>query len=427
MYDAAMTPAASLLRTSRLVLLLLLVVGTGCTGGIPLQSHQVSSDISPPEVATVAQAAVPALPPAESTVAAGPAALSRTAEPLPRPRQPRPSRFTGPADSSYRTRVITEDAVWRGQVLIEGALTIAPQATLIITPGTTVRFRPTPEGFAGSLLIRGRVQATGTKDAPITFTSDELNPAPGDWQGIMVLDSSKKNLLEWCRVETAVTGVTAAFSEVTLRQTTMSRNRTGVAVRSSSVIISGGGASDCMTGFSFRDGDADLGGIMFSGNQRGIVVNGGSLFLSASKVTGSEGSAVEATGTRLRLEGNSFIRNGAGVTLTGCRGDLIGNRIEENRTMGLELADSSLRITGNRITGNGTTGVLVCSGGGTLWDNILEGNGGGELAVTGAEDVAAPGNWWGSVDPERIRGRIREGAGATVLFIPFLEAPPRMP
>jgi hypothetical protein len=182
-----------------------------------------------------------------------------------------------------------------------------------------------------------------------------------------------------------------------------------------------------MTGFSSRDGDADLEGVRFTGNHRGIEVNGGSLFLSAAEVTGSEGSAVDATGARLRLEGSSFVRNGAGVMLTGCRGALVGNRIQENRTVGLELAASPLRITGNRISGNGSTGVVVRSGGGTLWENIIEGNGGGELAVTGAEDVVAPGNWWGSVDPDRIRGRIREGTGATVLFTPFLEAPPRFP
>jgi hypothetical protein len=306
-------------------------------------------------------------------------------------------------------------------------LTIAPQATLAIAPGTTIRFRSTPGGETGFLLIRGRVQAIGTKEAPITFTSDEINPAPGDWQGIMILDSSKKNLLEWCRIEEAVTGVAAEFSDLTLRQTTMTRCRTGASVRSSSVIITGGGASDCVTGFSSRYGDADLDAVKFSGNRHGITVSGGSLFLLASEITRSERSALDATGARLHLEGNSLVKNGAGVTLSGCRGELAGNRIEENRGAGLELAASLLRVTGNRIAGNGTTGVIVRSGGGMLWDNILERNGEGELAVTGAEDVAAPGNWWGTAELDRIRGRIRGGVGGTVLFTPILEAPPRLP
>jgi parallel beta-helix repeat protein len=148
-------------------------------------------------------------------------------------------------------------------------------------------------------------------------------------------------------------------------------------------------------------------------------------------VTASEGSAVEATGARLRLEGNRFVGNGAGVVVTECRGDLVGNRIEENRTVGLDSAGSPLRITGNQIAGNGEGGVVIRSGGGTLWDNSLGGNGGYELAAAGPEDVMAPGNWWGSADLAVVRGRIWEGCGAgvcgRVIFMPLRTAPPRLP
>ena len=309
-------------------------------------------------------------------------------------------------------------------MLVEGALTVAPSVTLVITPGTNVRFRPSPEGNSGMLLIRGRLQATGTSDQPVTFTSDEINPVVGDWQGILMLDSSKKNLLEWCRIEGAVTGVAAEFSDVALRQTSVSRSRTGVALCSSTAVVSGGGITECTTGLFSRDGDTDLSGGIFTGNGVGIAVAGGSLYLSASQVTGSTGNGLQATGGRLRLEGNRFSGNGTGVMLTGCRGDLVGSHIEGNRGMGLELLDSPLRITGNRISGNGAVGVIVRRGGGTLWDNTLEKNGEGELTVAGAEDIAAPANWWGSGDPVRIRERIKEAAGGRVLFTPYLDSPP---
>jgi Right handed beta helix region len=336
----------------------------------------------------------------------------------------RPATFV-PADTAYRNRILTEDTTWRGQILIEGSLTIASQATLTIIPGTTIRFRATPDGAPGFLLIRGRIQANGTSDQPIIFTSDLTSPAPGDWQGIMVLDSSKKNLLEWCHIEGAVTGVDVQFSELILRQTLVSRCRTGLSSGSSTVMLSNGGISACTTGLVNRGGDADLSEAHFSGNGRAIAVFGGSLFLAATQVTESRANAFEATGARLRLEGNTFTRNGSGLVLNGCRGDLAGNKIQENRGKGLELADSPLMISGNRITGNGGVGVMVHSGGGTLWDNTLEGNGGGELTVTGSEDLAAPANWWGSDDPVRIRKRIKESSDAKVLFTPFLEAPPR--
>jgi parallel beta-helix repeat protein len=317
--------------------------------------------------------------------------------------------------------------VWRGEVLIEGYLEIAPQATVTVAPGTTVRFRPTERGEEGILLVRGRLQAVGSREQKITFTSDEITPSPGDWQGIVVLDSSKKNLLEWCRIEAAATGIEVRFSDVTVRETDVVRCRTGMALRSSAALVYGGSITDCATGLLSSHGDSDVTGVRFSGNRRGIAVAGGSLFLSASEVTTSEWSAVEATGARLRLEGNSFVRNGVGVVVRECRGDLIGNRIEENRTVGLDSAGSPLRITGNRITGNGGAGVVIRSGGGTLWDNSLEGNGGYELINAGQEDVAAPGNWWGSADLAVVRGRIREGCAdrscGRVALVPLLTGP----
>src|SRR5665647_1626261 len=41
----------------------------------------------------------------------------------------------------YGNRLLSEDTVWRGEVLVEGVVAVAPQATLSIEPGTVVRFR----------------------------------------------------------------------------------------------------------------------------------------------------------------------------------------------------------------------------------------------------------------------------------------------
>ena len=51
-------------------------------------------------------------------------------------------------------------------------------------------------------------------------------------------------------------------------------------------------------------------------------------------------------------------------------------------------------------------------GGGSLWENNLEGNGEGALAVTGTEDVAAPGNWWGSPHQRTHQRRSGQRHGA---------------
>jgi hypothetical protein len=285
-----------------------------------------------------------------------------------------------------------------------------------------------PGGETGLLLVRGRIRAAGTEAAPVTFTSGEVDPLPGDWHGIVVLDSSKKNLLEWCRIEAAVTGVTLEFSELVIRQTVVTRSQTGLAVHASHVIATGGGVTECADGITSADGDVDLSEVSISGTQRGITARGGSLFLAASGVTAVKGSAVAAKGARLHLEGTRIAGNGTGIELVGCRGDLTGTRIEDNLTLGLDVADSPLRMTGNRIAGNREGGIMVRSGRGVLWDNTIEANGGFDLVNAGIDEVMAPSNWWGTADPAAVRGRVRQrcldGVCGALLVEPVLGAPP---
>ncbi len=410
------------------LLITILIVSTCSAGETPFWKRLFTSDEPPaPPVKIVAPPPTTQPPPQPTPVVAPTVSAPAVPVTLPlevSPRQPRTSRFIEAADSHFSNRLLTEDTIWKGQVLVEGGVTIAPQATVTIEPGTTVRFRPSADGAIGLLLIRGRIRAVGTKDLPITFTSDEVAPAAGDWQGILLLDSSKDNILEWCRIDATVTGVSAVFSELTLRQSSVTRSRTGVVARSSHLIVAGGGVTGCLTGYSFQDGDVELDAISARSNRQGVKIHGGSLSMSAAVVIGSEESAVDATGARLRLEGSSIVANGSGAILNGCRGDLVANRIVENRTTGLELTASPLKVFNNRISGNGSFGVVVHSGGGTLWDNALEGNQKGGLLVSGADEVTAVANWWGSSDPERVRGAISKGGDSTITYIPFLAVAP---
>ncbi len=59
-------------------------------------------------------------------------------------------------DFSYRDAVLTEDISWHGEVLIEGGMTIAPQATLTVQSGTVVRFKGNA-GARGVLVVQGRI------------------------------------------------------------------------------------------------------------------------------------------------------------------------------------------------------------------------------------------------------------------------------
>lgn len=82
----------------------------------------------------------------------------------------------------------TADRVW----VLNDVITVVPSTTLTIEPGTTILGRQ-----HSALVVRsgGTLDATGTRDRPIVFTSYE--PAgqrlPGDWGGVAMLGQAPVN------------------------------------------------------------------------------------------------------------------------------------------------------------------------------------------------------------------------------------------
>lgn len=87
--------------------------------------------------------------------------------------------------------------------IVHGDIAVENGETLIIKPGVEVKFAAWAEisVYSGESLI-----AEGTKDAMIVFTSNEVNPSPGDWSGI-ILDEAEKASLRYCIVEYATNGI----------------------------------------------------------------------------------------------------------------------------------------------------------------------------------------------------------------------------
>lgn len=317
----------------------------------------------------------------------------------------------------YGDRVLTEDAVWKGVVLVEGAVTLAPQATLTIEPGTVVRFRgKDPSGAV--LVVQGRLVAEGTKESPIVFTSSFAVPAAGDWQGVMLLGSEKRNVLENCRIDGAQTGLEAIFSKLTLKNVRAERNKTGMRFQDALVVMEGGGSSDCDTGLSFSESESTLRDLRVIGNRKGIDAQRSSVYLQDGSLS-MNGSAFSCDDCRVRVQGGAVSDNGRGITLYESEGAVTGVQVSRNSDYGISLTSSRIRVTANQVTGNGNSGLLVFDGSSVAWDNAIYDNG-YDLYNAGKEEFRAPGNWWGAAGP-----KIYDNGGAgKVLFVPPLAAPP---
>ena len=83
---------------------------------------------------------------------------------------------------------ITEDTTWtmaNSPYIVTTTVQVHEGAKLTIDPGVTIRFKQDT-----GLTIGGELNAIGTENKRIIFTSHQPTPVPGDWFGLKFVDSS---------------------------------------------------------------------------------------------------------------------------------------------------------------------------------------------------------------------------------------------
>lgn len=137
--------------------------------------------------------------------------------------------------------VIDRDTVWNGRVEIAGRVVVSRRATLTILPGTVVRFRKIDrdkDGIGdGELRVLGRLVAAGTPRQRIRFMSAEKKPRPGDWSYILLFTSGAENVLRYCVVEHAFTGLQAHFSRAVVSDSVFAGNSEGLRFGRAELVI----------------------------------------------------------------------------------------------------------------------------------------------------------------------------------------------
>ncbi len=235
------------------------------------------------------------------------------------------------------------DTVWEGTVEVPSLTTVEKGATLLIMPGTTVRFAAAGAGGSGErgggLLIHGTLVAQGTPAAPIVFTSAAPNPTEGSWRGI-AFDKAveRQSRLGDCVIEYAVNGLSGSGSTVAAERLRIRRNFVGV----------GAGRE-----FVLELKDSEI-----TENAAGIGCNQGSgLTVEGSRISKNRDLGISCVyGSSPRIVGNEIVDNGRiGVSCVQGSSPLIeGNLLSgHERGVFLEL-QSRPRILRNDIVGNKT-------------------------------------------------------------------------
>jgi len=334
----------------------------------------------------------------------------------------------------YDQAHVTEDVTWRGTVIVRGYVVVAPQATLRLEPGTIVRFAGSAEGGGSParLVVQGRIQAGGTAELPIVLTSGRSKPARGDWGGILLVSSEKRNTLEQCRIEYAAAGIEALYSTITLKDVSISGSHSGLLMRDSVVQMSGGKISQSETAIESHDSEFEVRDATLAACQSGMVMNRSAFALSSAKILDNQLIGIAAEDCRVKISSGDLSRNGAGARFKGGEGQIVGTRFSGNRLTALQLAGARIKLQRCSFTDNRQDALRLEDGRALVWGNIFSGNTGYNLYNAAHETVTALQNWWGSTEPSAITEKIHDAArdprsGPVQLFPWLNERPQHLP
>ena len=119
-----------------------------------------------------------------------------------------------------RGGVITSDEVWSGEILITEHLMLQEGVKLTIEPGTVIKFKHyrgyKESGKRLSFIIRGTLEAVGTPEERIWFTSDAVDPQNGDWAMLRIINSGCDDIIKYAVVEFALQGINVWNSDPTI-------------------------------------------------------------------------------------------------------------------------------------------------------------------------------------------------------------------
>lgn len=172
--------------------------------------------------------------------------------------------------------LLQTDNLWRGEIVVDGEVTVAQGVTLTLAPGTRVRFIRKDQDRDGlgdaTIIVKGRLIASGTEQQPIQFRSAESKPVPGDWLEIRS-DFAQELRFDWCEFRDSAYTLHAHFTRGHLKNSHIHSNIDGCRLGRSQFLvqynlIEGNSGK----GINFRDSEVTLVDNIIRDNRAGIFL-----------------------------------------------------------------------------------------------------------------------------------------------------------
>jgi len=238
--------------------------------------------------------------------------------------------------------------VWSGTIIAEKDVTVPKGITLTIDKGTKVRF-----SRDSKLIINGTLYADGQVNSAITLTSDEPEPKPGIWGGVIFSETSTNSRVEYCVfefhtqilcrsdtlhlansiiAEGSVAGMVCDSSSPTLEDNLITKNGTGIHCEGSAspTISHNAITANSLDGIECR-------GACFATISYNVISNNLKNGIYCRSAASPE------------VTFNNIIHNGGWAVYGG--GKLSSNFIQGNREQGINTIDTSESLSSNQYYG----------------------------------------------------------------------------
>lgn len=331
-----------------------------------------------------------------------------------------PSRSLAPFASAKKSSypIISEDTEWSGSLQIQGVVTVAPQATLTILPGTVVRFNAD-----SGIFVLGRIVVKGASDEPVSLTSIYMEPAPADWYGIVLTASSKKNIIDHLRIHGAESAIFSRASSLELKNVQISDSTTAIKLTDSIARINATRITSCQSGLVSASSEIDLDSLFIERCRIGVSLSASSLSAEKLKISSSSQTGFVAEKSHVRIEKSVFSGNLAAAVIKNSDGTLQKSRFISNGETALLLNNSPLRFSSNHILDN-RIGIQTEDNLPVIWGNSIYGNSGYNILHLGDEKLYVGGNWFGTPVSADVRKTLFSKQNGTIELFPILSLEP---
>lgn len=239
---------------------------------------------------------------------------------------------------------LSRDEVWSGEIFVTSTVEVPAGVTLTVESGTTVKFKhyrgyKEPDKRCG-LTVSGTLNAVGTPDKQIIFTSDASDPINGDWNMIRLYNTDSKSIIKYAVVEFAQQGINMWNCSPTISHTVVRWNNwEGIYME-----------SYCKALIEYN--------LIYENGYNGIAMeqyNDATVRYNTIMRSGTHGIHVDAS--KATVEYNILKENNASGLSVDDDGTLIAsyNTIKDNADMGIAIGEghNTVSAKGNLFSGNG--------------------------------------------------------------------------